>query len=74
MSIRFEGNELPSRAFPKHGGAGSTDVTPGYIVENKYLAGALIYAREQQQLRDTERLKTARTHRERALIQATASG
>jgi hypothetical protein len=48
-------------------------VTTGDIVANKFLAGALIYAREQQQLRDEQRLAKARTHRERALIRASAN-
>jgi Uma2 family endonuclease len=38
VTIRFQGRMLQYSAFPKHGGAG---VTPGDIVANKYLAGAL---------------------------------
>jgi hypothetical protein len=38
VTIRFQGRMLQYRAFPKPGGAG---VTPGDIVTNKYLAGAL---------------------------------
>ncbi len=64
VTIRFQGRALRFRAFPKHGGAG---VTPGDIVANKYLAGALSVIREQQQLRDAERIAKLRTLRDRAI-------
>lgn len=64
VTIRFQGRALRYRAFPKHGGAG---VTPGDIVANKHLAGALTMIREQQQLREAQRVAKLRTLRERAI-------
>jgi hypothetical protein len=74
VSIRFDGQDLPAHAFPKHGGAGGVGVAAGDIVANKLLAGALTHAREQQQLRDEERFAKARYRRERVLIRASANG
>jgi hypothetical protein len=74
VSIRFDGQDLPAHAFPKHGGAGGVGVAAGDIVANKLLAGALIHAREQQQLRDEKRFAKARYRRERVLIRASANG
>jgi hypothetical protein len=67
VTIRFQGRMLQYRAFPKHGGAG---VTPGDIVANKYLAGALSVIREQQQQREAQRIAKLRSVRERALVRA----
>lgn len=64
VTIHFQGRALWYRAFPKHGGAG---VTPGDIVANKYLAGALTVIRDQQQQREAERIAKLRTLRERAI-------
>jgi hypothetical protein len=74
VSIRFDRQDLPAHAFPKHGAAGGAGVAAGDIVANKLLAGALIHAREQQQLRDEERFAKARYRRERVLIRASANG
>jgi transposase len=67
VTVRHGDRELAARAFPKHGGAG---VTQADIVANKLLGSTLALIRQQQQLRETERLKSARTRRERALLQA----
>jgi transposase len=67
VSIRHGDHELAARAFPKHGGAG---VTQADIVADKLLGSTLALIREQQQLREAERLQAARTRRERALLQA----
>jgi transposase len=64
VTIFFQGRALRYRAFPKHGGAG---VTPGDIVANKYLAGALTVIREQQQQREVDRIAKLRTLRQRAI-------
>ena len=42
-------------------------VTQGAIVSNKLLAGALQQIKEQQAVRDADKLRRLRTHRERQL-------
>ena len=64
VTIRFQGKSLQFRAFPKHSGAG---VTPGDIVANKNLAGALTLIREQHQRREAELVAKLRTLRERRI-------
>jgi hypothetical protein len=64
VTIRFNGEPLRFRAFPKNGGVG---VTPGDIVANKHLDGALSFIREQQQRREVERVAKLPTLRARRL-------
>jgi hypothetical protein len=67
VTIRFQGRSLKFRAFPKEG---PTGVTPGDIVANKHLAGALTRIHEQQQRREAERVAKLTTLRERRLAHA----
>ena len=55
VTLLFKGKKLNFRAFPKHGGAG---VSPGDIVANKLLSGALAHIRKQQQEREAERVRS----------------
>jgi hypothetical protein len=64
VTIRFQGKPVRFRAFHKHGGVG---VTPGDIVANKHLDGALTFIREKQQRREAERVAKLTTLRARRL-------
>lgn len=52
VTIWHQGNELPARAFEKEG-----HVQQGAIVDNKLLARALEFAKQQQEARDAQKVK-----------------
>jgi hypothetical protein len=63
LQLRFDSRSFPFTELNKD----DARVTQGAIVSNKLLAGALQPIKEQQAVRDADKLRRLRTHRKRQL-------
>jgi len=70
LQLRVGSRSFPFTEFNKD----DARVTQGAIVSNKLLAGALQQIKEQQAVRDADKLRRLRTHRERQLLLKRTAG